>query len=101
MRIIATVGGVVAPFVIEGILMIIQVESDWLMNMVLSIDPLGDVVLARIVRIISISVGGSSIAFLYRQSRWPPVVAAYSVVMWFVLSWYELAFGSLVYGMHL
>jgi hypothetical protein len=46
MRIIATVGGVVAPFVIEGILMIIQVESDWLMNMVLSIDPLGDVVLA-------------------------------------------------------
>ena len=81
--------------------MIIQVESDWLMKMVLSIDPLGDVALAQMIRIISIAVGVWFVRLLYRRRTGPIVAAVYSVVMWFVLSWYESAFSGLVYDLHL
>jgi hypothetical protein len=94
------VGGVLLTFVADALFVVFLHENEWPFNVAASIDPPGELLVLLVVRGISIGAGLLAMLPAYRELRLI-VSVAYSVLMWFVLSGFELAFSALVYGLYL
>ena len=94
------VGGVLLTFVADALFVVFLHENEWPFNVAASIDPPGELLVLLVVRGISIGAGLLAMLPAYREHRLI-VSVAYSVLMWFVLSGFELAFSALVYGLYL
>ena len=95
-----TLGGVLLTFLADALFLVFLHDNEWPFNVAASIAPPGELLVLLVVR--GISIGAGLLAMLpgYIEHRLI-VSVAYCVLMWFVLSGFELAFSALVYGLYL